>query len=291
MSLTNLFPVVDISNLTDFRDEDILVSRFAEYLKVHQNLRKAHRHTFYHLLLFTKGGGRHTIDFSTFSVQPFQMYFMVPGQVHSWDFEGEVDGFVVNFSPSFFQSFLLRPDYLETFSFFNGIAENGVINLPEELQGKITRIFEEIMQHPIQNNTFRWDIVRVLLLKAFLEIDKHTHTNKPSTIPFFNYTLLKNFQKLVEKHYISLKRPMDYAELLYITPNHLNALCKEHLGITAGEVIRNRVLLEAKRMMINQNLSISEISYHLNFSDNSYFTKFFKKYEGIPPEDFRKKSI
>lgn len=291
MSPANHIPIVDICNLTDFRDEDILVSRFAEYLQAHHNLRKAHRHTFYHLLLFTKGGGSHTIDFSSFPVQPYQIYFMVPGQVHSWDFEGDVDGYVVNFSTSFFQSFLLRPDYLESFSFFNGIADDGVINLPEELKDQITHIFEEVIQHSTQNNTFRWDIVRVLLLQAFLEIDKHTHTNKPSTIPFFNYTLLKNFQKLVEKHYISLKRPMDYAELLYITPNHLNALCKEHLGITAGEVIRNRVLLEAKRMLVNQNLSISEISYDLNFSDNSYFTKFFKKYEHITPEDFRKKSI
>lgn len=291
MSPTNHIPIVDICTLTDFKDEDILISRFDEYLSAHHNLRKAHRHTFYHLLLFTKGGGSHTIDFSSFPVKPYQIYFMVPGQVHSWDFEGEVDGYVVNFSTSFFQSFLLRSDYLESFSFFNGIAEDGVINLPEELQEQVVRIFEEIVQHASQNNTFRWDIVRVLLLQIFLEIDKHTHTNKLPAIPFFNYTLLKNFQKLVEKHYITLKRPMDYAELLYITPNHLNALCKEHLGITAGEVIRNRVLLEAKRMLVNQNLSISEICYALNFSDNSYFTKFFKKYEHITPEEFRKKSM
>lgn len=291
MSPTNHIPVVDICNLTDFRDDDVLISRFAEYLSAHHNLRKAHRHTFYHLLLFTKGGGNHTIDFSSFPVKPYQIYFMVPGQVHSWDFEGEVDGYVVNFSASFFQSFLLRPDYLESFSFFNGIAEDSVINLPEELQGKAARIFEEIVSYSTQNNTFRWDTVRVLLLQLFLEIEKHTHTSKLPSIPFFNYTLLKNFQKLVDKHYISLKRPMDYAEQLYITPNHLNALCKEHLGITAGEVIRNRVLLEAKRMLINQNLSISEISYTLNFSDNSYFTKFFKKYEHITPEEFRKKSL
>ncbi|RYU95065.1 AraC family transcriptional regulator [Emticicia agri] len=290
MSPANHIPIVDICNLTDFRDDDILVSRFAEYLQAHHNLIKPHRHTFYHLLLFTKGGGSHTIDFSSFPVQPYQIYFMVPGQVHSWDFAGEVDGYVVNFSTSFFQSFLLRPDYLETFSFFNGIAEDSVVNLSAELQVPVAKIFEEILQHSTHNNTFRWDIVRVLLLRAFLEIDKHTHSNKLPSIPFFNYTLLKNFQKLVEKHYISLKRPMDYAELLYITPNHLNALCKEHLGITAGEVIRNRVLLEAKRMLVNQNLSISEISYTLNFSDNSYFTKFFKKYEHITPEDFRKKS-
>ncbi|WP_337040975.1 helix-turn-helix transcriptional regulator [Emticicia sp. 17c] len=284
-------PTVDICNLSEVRDENILVSRFASYLQVHHKLHLAHRHSFYHLLLFTKGSGTHTIDFSTFPVKPNQIYFMIPGQVHSWNFEGDVDGYVVNFSTSFFQSFLLRPDYLETFSFFNGQAEDSVIDLPTELQQPIIRLFEEIVGHSAQNNAFRYDLIRVLLLQVFLEIDKHTYAHKHSAVPSFNYTLLKNFQKLVDKHYISLKRPMDYAELLYITPNHLNALCKEHLGITAGEVIRNRVLLEAKRMLVNQNLSISEISYDLNFNDNSYFTKFFKKYVGITPEEFRKKSL
>ena len=84
---------------------------------------------------------------------------------------------------------------------------------------------------------------------------------------------------------------MEYAELLYITPNHLNALCKDHLGIPAGELIRNRIILEAKRLLINQDLSISEISYVLNFNDNSYFTKFFKKQVGVTPEEFRRKTI
>ncbi|PLK42806.1 AraC family transcriptional regulator [Emticicia sp. TH156] len=290
MSPTNQIPIVDICNLTDFREDDILVSRFADYLKAHHNLCSAHRHTFYHLLLFTKGGGSHTIDFSNFPVIPYQIYFMVPGQVHSWSFEGEVDGYVINFSTSFFQSFLLRPDYLESFSFFNGIAEDGVIQLTDEVKDTIIQIFEETTRQVQQNNTISRDMVRVLLLQAFIEIEKHTQVHKLPGVPAFNYTLLKNFQKLVEKQYISLKRPMDYAGLLYITPNHLNALCKENLGITAGEVIRNRILLEAKRMLVNQNQSISEISYALNFSDNSYFTKFFKKYEGITPEEFRKKT-
>lgn len=284
-------PIIDICTLSEFREEDILISRFAEYLKVHTNLHLAHRHSFFHLLLFTKGGGSHTIDFSSFSVKPYQIYFMIPGQVHSWSFEGEVDGYVVNFSTDFFQSFLLKADYLESFSFFNGIAEDGVVNLSDELQTPIVNIFEEIIRHSAPQNTFRWDIIRVLLLQVFILIDQNTFNNRQSTIPFFNYTLLKNFQKLIEKHYTSLKRPMEYAELLYITPNHLNALCKEHLGITAGEVIRNRILLEAKRMLVNQNMNISEISYTLNFNDNSYFTKFFKKYEGITPEEFRKKAI
>ena len=79
--------------------------------------------------------------------------------------------------------------------------------------------------------------------------------------------------------------------MLYITPNHLNAVCKDMMGISAGEMIRNRIMLEAKRMLTNPQLNISEISLKLNFSDNSYFTKFFKKLEDITPEEFRKKLL
>ena len=79
--------------------------------------------------------------------------------------------------------------------------------------------------------------------------------------------------------------------MLFITPNHLNALCKEHWGMQAGEVIRNRIILEAKRLLVNQQTSISEIAYTLNFKDNSYFSKFFKKSVGITPEEFRKRII
>jgi len=61
------------------------------------------------------------------------------------------------------------------------------------------------------------------------------------------------------------------------------------LGQASGELIRNRVILEAKRLLVLNDYSISQIAYMLNFNDNSYFTKFFKKIEGVTPEEFRKK--
>ena len=60
------------------------------------------------------------------------------------------------------------------------------------------------------------------------------------------------------------------------------------MGVSAGTLIRERVILEAKRLLINLDLMVSEIADKLNFDDQSYFIKFFKKYEGITPEKFRK---
>ena len=286
------FPVYDICKLSDLQQDELLISRFGIYLEKHKNLHFPHKHTFYHLVLFTKGGGTHAIDFKTFDVVPYQIYFMIPGQVHSWNFKGDVDGYVIHFSVPFFQSFLVKNDYLDRFPFFSGTIDDAVINIEPGLQQKVQGLFENIIDENENPARLGLDMVRALLLQLFIlvartsadGVQKQTSSNN-------NYTLLKNFQKLIGQNFATLKLPKDYAALLYITPNHLNALCNDILGISAGEVIRNRVLLEAKRLLINLDLTISEIADNLNFSDNSYFTKFFKKYTGITPDEFRKRTL
>jgi len=286
--MQNTFPVYDICKLSDFQQEDLLISRFAAYLQKHKDLYFPHKHTFYHLVLFTKGAGTHAIDFKTFDVTPNQIYFMIPGQVHSWNFEGEVDGYVIHFSSSFFESFLLKNEYLDQFPFFSGVIEDAVIQIDPSIQQKIIGLFEDIITESEITDRMSLDLIRSLLLQVFILLSRTTTGQKEKQALPYNYTLLKTFQKLIEKNFATLKLPRDYAELMYITPNHLNALCNDLLGISAGEVIRNRVLLEAKRLLINLDLTIAEIGYQLNFNDNSYFTKFFKKYAGSTPEEFRK---
>jgi len=285
------FPVYDIGTLSGFEQEDIMISRFSPYLQVHKNLHLAHKHNFYHLVLFTEGGGSHTIDFEHFEVKPWQIYFMIPGQVHSWNFKGHTDGYVINFSVSFINTLILKPDYLAQFIFFTGQAARSVIDIPAKHRGAVRQVMEQLLSESENHAYMGADMVRALMLQLFILIGRmgekqpHQHTTP------YNFTLLKNFRKLIEDNYTRLKLPKDYAALLYITPNHLNALCADILGLSAGELIRNRIILEAKRLLINLDLGIAEVAYRLNFADNSYFTKFFKKYTGLTPEEFRKKQI
>ncbi|ETZ20991.1 AraC family transcriptional regulator [Pedobacter sp. V48] len=289
--MQKLIPVLDSCSLSDRKEDKLLVDHFAEYLKKHNSLVFPHRHNFYHLVLFTSGGGKHTIDFNQFEVKPWQMYFMTPGQVHTWAFDDDVDGYVMNFSKDFFQSLLLRTDFLDSFSFFGGQPDEGVIELPEAIRQEALVLFEKLYLKVASGQAIQWDAVRITLLYLLVLVDQNAVIQKKNSIPVYNYTILRNFQNLIEKHYSTVRLPKDYADLLYITPNHLNALCKEYLGMQAGEVIRNRVLLEAKRLLVSQDMSISEIAYELNFNDNSYFTKFFKKLVGVTPEEFKKKII
>ena len=280
-------PVYDICTI-DKSDhaQELVIARFGGYLEKHyQALHHAHRHSFYHLVLFTEGSGSHTIDFVKFDVQPYQIYFMAPGQVHSWDFNGPTDGYIIHFSADYFRPFLLNPSYLEQFSFFSGISIQSVCQLPEIIQPEIVRIFEALLKDTDK------DMIRLRQLEMFMTVEKNSGQTSHSQLSSHTSTLLKSFQQLINQYHRTMRLPKAYAELLYITPNHLNALCRELLGKTAGDVIRERVLLEAKRLLTNAGMSILEIAYELNFKDNSYFTRFFKNNEGITPEEFRKKFI
>lgn len=285
------YPVYDISGL-DLSQRDVLVMPLAHYISIHRDkLYVPHRHSFYHAVYFTEGGGPHYIDFDRFEAVPFQIYFMSPGQVHHWAFrEEQVDGYVLNFSTSFFQSFLLRTDYIDDFSFFQGRASESVMTVPVSLRAKTGSIFEEMIALRASISPIGFDKIRVLILQLLLLI-ADLYPAKQGVAISYKQTVLRNFERLVAKHFVEWRHPKDYAAMLYITPNHLNALCSDTLGMSAGEVIRSRVVLEAKRLLVNPELSISTIAYQLNFKDNSYFTKFFKKHTGQTPEVFRKAVI
>lgn len=284
-------PIYDIQNFTAYKDDGILVSRFGYYAQQHQHLHSAHRHSFYHFVFFTKGNGKQQIDFRNFEVKPNLIYFMVPGQVHSWNFETEPDGYLINFSASYFSSLLLKQEYLNRFSFFSGKPEEQVLILDESTSEKIISIFEDILREGETDLSINDDLVKVLLLRLLIEVSRVTDLQNDKNLNPYNHTILRNFQQLIEQNYTKLRLPKQYAELLYITPNHLNSLCNDFLGTSAGKLIRDRIILEAKRLLINLDLRVVEIAEKLNFEDQSYFVKFFKKYEGTTPDKFRKQYI
>ena len=282
-------PVYDICTIDRMAHKDLLIERFGSYLEKHyQHLHRPHRHSFYHLVLFTKGKGTHTIDFEQFTVQPFQIYFMVPGQVHSWHFEGAVDGYLVHFTGELLTSFLQNGHYLERFRFLSGNSEESVCLMPVPVQDALIKLFETMLGEFKEVKEQNLDVIRLKLLELFITVDRSCTHGKLKNVAPQKMVLLRNFRQLIDKHFRTIKLPKEYADLLYVTPNHLNTLCRELMGKTAGDLIRERILLEAKRLLTNAGMTITEIAYDLNFQDNSYFNRFFKKNIGTTPDEFRK---
>ena len=283
-------PVYELNNIDGYKNKGILVSRFRHYASLNTHLHTSHRHSFYHLVFFTEGSGSHIIDFKTYEVLPGSIYFMTPGQVHSWMFASEVDGYIVNFTEEYFKSFLANPTYLNRFSFFENFSSERVFLLSDPLSDEIQSVFEEILSQLTSIDHFADDLVRLLLIEIFIKVAR-TIEPAPITANTYNYTVLNNFRKLIDENFRVLQLPRAYAELLYITPNHLNAMCKDIMGVPAGHLIRERIILEAKRLLINMDLSVQEIANQLGFKDYSYFIRLFRKNVGQTPEKFRKTNL
>jgi len=288
-----LYPTFDIHNLdaNKLPDEMLNVDHFKIYLSRNPHLKVVHKHSFYHLVYFTEGCGSHTIDFESFPVEKGMIYFMRPGQVHQWSFEGDVDGFIINFSPSFLSRYLYAA-ITEQFSFFNGYAPDQVMVLNAGQRKEAETLFAAILKEKESALKQSPLMIASLLIQLFITVQRSFAGSKiPVAKSSHNTAVLRNFQSLIEQHFLELKLPKDYAALLHITPTQLNAICKEQLDVSAGELIRNRIILEAKRLLVNFELSISNIALELNFPDASYFVKFFKKYVDSTPEAFRKQQL
>jgi AraC family transcriptional activator of pobA len=202
-----------------------------------------------------------------------------------------VEGYIVHFNESLIGNFLQNGNYLERFSFFRGTAAAGVRQIAPGDQGKVKEVFEEMLQEVSSAKGWYLDMVRIKLMELFIIVERSDRSRETKAIPSHKLTLLRNFQQLIDQYFRTIKLPKEYADLLYVTPNHLNALCNELLGRTAGDLIRERILVEAKRLLTNADMTVTEIAFDLNFQDNSYFNRFFRKYVKMTPDEFRKKFI
>lgn len=99
---------------------------------------------------------------------------------------------------------------------------------------------------------------------------------------------VRKLEGLIEANFRTLKQPRDYADLMNVTPKHLNDICKRGLNKTISELIQERLLLEIKRLLTySSTTTIKELADTLGFHDKSYLMRFFKKHTGLTIDQFR----
>ena len=100
--------------------------------------------------------------------------------------------------------------------------------------------------------------------------------------------MIRTYNILVEKHFKELHKVKEYANLMHKSPKTLSNLFSKHINKSPLNLINERIMLEAKRLLLYSDLSNDEISSELGYKDSSHFSKFFKKHSGISPKVFRK---
>lgn len=282
-------PTYSICNLlgADRCITEFVVMKIRHFMEIHSDLYFPHRHDFYQIVLFTNGGGKHAIDFRHYDIEPWQVYYMSPGQIHTWDFDATTDGYIVNFHEAFFASVYQNPHFLREFPLFNTLSVPSVNTFHAGEGLEIAGLFAQMLAEFESNQDYKTDLLRSLLTAMLIKLSRLLPNTFKEGASRHNIQLMRQFESLIEQHFHEKRLPKSYAEMLFISPNHLNALTQSLAGMSAGDLIRERVLLEAKRLLVNSDLLIGQIADRLNFEDNAYFTRFFKKSTGVTPEMFR----
>ena len=260
---------------------------YTERLRAHverfPHVNAPHGHSFYLLLYVSHGHGTHTVDLVTYELRPGSVFFLAPGQVHQWHLEADAEGIVVFFEPSFYQFRYPERDLL-TLPFFDS-AHSPALYLPAE--NELAPLFEKLL-HEYQNSFPNQAEVLRAYLALLLEIATRHYSVAPATTEAgLAQSQIRQFGALLNQHYRTRRSVRDYAELLHLTANYLNALCRRVLGQTASDLIHARVVLEARRLLTHSALNIAQVADELGFDDPSYFGRYFRKYVGQSPEAFR----
>lgn len=251
---------------------------------------KMHKNDFFQLIYITNGTGIQYIDLQAYEIKKGDIVFLNTWQQHSWSFNTTIQGYLLSFTPSFLTQFVSDHLFVHDLPFFKKFTTHHVLELSDELNQAIQLAMDCMLKDYETENGAYINLLRTYLLEVLLlckkEIETTASGNKNGAK---SNALIKSFESLIDKHFFEYRFPKEYAKVLLVTPNYLNAMCQRVKNQSAGDMIRDRILMECKRLLIHTNLSASEIAYQLNFKDNSYFSRFFKKHIGLAPDEFRRK--
>ena len=136
------------------------------------------------------------------------------------------------------------------------------------------------------------EMLRTLLKRMLILSSRIVKTELPQpTISNSQLDTIRQFNILVEQHFRTKHQVSEYADLLFKSPKTLSNLFGKYSDKTPLKVINERILVEAKRLLLYSNKTAEEIAYNLNYKEPGHFSKFFKKNEGLSPIDFRRQKL
>jgi len=259
----------------------------------HFSVKYPHRHDFFEVLYLLKGSGFHIIDGNKYEIKPPCVFFMSPGQAHKIEFSGDIEGYIFIFTAEFYLINQTNQNRLIEFPFFFTIRQD---NSPLEFLLKadvdfLETLFRKAISETEKGEGYSIDLLRSVIDLILTSCSVLYKTDENQLSKGRGHIVVKKFFQMVEENYQKNLPVNEYANILAITPNHLTQTVNQLTGKTSSQIIKSKQVLEIKRLLVHSNLSVNEIANRLNFTDQSYFTKFFKRETGISPLQYRAKQL
>ncbi len=255
-------------------------------------LTTSHRTGFYHILWFQKGNPTHLVDFNPVKIKPNTILFLNKDTVQRFDKKGGFDGKVILFTDTFFCKSESDTKFLRSTILFNDLFAVSQIQL-----SKTASLFADLfqlMETELENekDSSQSDILKNLLHNLLLLSERERRKQNFTEIKKgadLDYLML--FKDLLDANYRKLKKVSDYAKKISVTEKRLNQATSKILDKSPKQMIDERIMLEAKRLLAHTNESVKEIGFDLGFDEPTNFIKYFRKHSHSTPVEFREQFV
>jgi len=238
----------------------------------------------------TRGTAKVEVNLQIYDARPDAMLLATPFHVlRIYDASPDFLCRFLVFSKAFLSETSVNSHFLETFAYFKNTSIPVIY--PANADAHTILDIYLLMKQKIdrQEHPYRMEISRSILTSLLYEVQavyekQHVIIKSKQTR---KQELNVLFQDLVFQHYKAHRNVQYYADALFVSPKHLTETIKDVTGRTAGEWIDDAVILEAKVLLRNNDISIANVADAIHFPDQSTFGKYFKKHAGMSPSDYR----
>ncbi len=255
------------------------------------------RRQFFKIFHITSGTGILTVGLHQYFLNPGDIAFLHPDEIMSWQTTStDTGGHFCLIHPKYFEEADHVLHLFRHYYYFK--PSKAVIQLTESLSLKVNQYFELILKEEEGGQEDKKQAILLHLQMILLEAQR-AGKNLPDVEVPETYRYIHGFLTLLESTFqiqgpdqaVKIKTAGEFADQLNVHPNYLNSLVKNQTGKTLREHIQERLLYEAKTLLVQTDWSIRTISYVLGFSEHAAFTAFFNKKENISPSNFRENAV
>ena len=262
--------------------EDVLKLRPTDH-----NQFEFHRVSFYVILLFTENKGNYNLNFKEYTYEKRTLFTLRKDNVHKF-YKSDAKGLLLVFSENFIVAHANELEAAKIFLLFNEMLASPKLQLTEVEYQEILTLIDLIKQEYFGLN----DVYSPSIIRNYFQIiiTKLFRIKSTDNIVFDNSKYLAMFlafQALVEKECFTHKKVSFYAKEMGVTSKTLNNVTQSIIHQSAKALINDVVIIQSKRLIINSSASLTEIAYQVGFKEPTNFFKYFRKYTGVSPSQFR----
>jgi AraC-like DNA-binding protein len=246
------------------------------------------RLTVFNFMFLSKGTSSRSKGLLDYDFGENTFFFIPAYEITTHKFISEdAEGYYCHFNLDILTSDYKLNDLLAEFSFLNFNCHPLVTVGPEMKEDVILPLLRRLEAEYKKGEKCRYEILRVYLMALFTEL-KPFVTAPQLAAQSSAYQITEQYKKALSQFIYEKQKVNDYAEMLAVSPNHLNKCVKSITGQSAHDLLSEMILLEAKVLLKQTSLSISEIAYQIGRNELSDFTRFFKAKTGMNPGEYRK---